>query len=90
MWLSTQGGKDYLKCHSGAHTESQESSWLPGSQALSLLPLKVPHQNTESGFSGPRKFLATFKVSRQNMPLKTTDKNIKVFVTNDHCHPSHQ
>ena len=39
MWLSTPGGKDYLKCHFGGHTESPESAWLPGSQALSSLPL---------------------------------------------------
>ena len=57
MWLSTPGGKDYLKCHFRAHTESQESSWLPGSQALSPLPLKVFCQNTSmmDCFTGPQK-----------------------------------
>ena len=50
MWLSTLLGKDYLKGHFCAHTESQESSWLPGSQALSSLPLKVSRQNTPYAF----------------------------------------
>ena len=45
MWLSTPGGKDYQKCHFRANTESRECSWLPGSQALSSLPLKVSCQN---------------------------------------------
>ena len=45
MWLSTPGGKDYLKCHFCAHTESGECSWLPGNQALFPLPLKVSRQN---------------------------------------------
>ena len=78
MWLSTPGGKDYLKCHFGAHTVSQESSWLPGSQELSSLPLKVFRQNTESGISRPRKFLATFKVFRQNTPRVETGNGTKI------------
>ena len=41
MWFSIPGEKDYLKCDFGAHTESQESAWLTGSQALSSLPLCV-------------------------------------------------
>ena len=45
MWLSTLGGKKYLKCHFRVRTESQGSSWLPVSQALSPLTLKVSRQN---------------------------------------------
>ena len=67
MWLSTPGGEDYLKCHFGEHTESQESAWLPGSQALSSLPLYVSPKHGKWHF-GRRKFLATFKASRQNTP----------------------
>ena len=36
---------------------------------------KIKHlPKCESGISGPRKFLATFKVSRQNMPLDCPDQ----------------
>ena len=72
-----------LKCHfphfgkglilARLSEEIWESAWLPGSLAISLLPLKVSPklshcQNAESGISRPRNFLATFKVSRQNKP----------------------
>ena len=56
MWLSTPGGKDYLKCHFSAHTESQESAWLPGSQALSLLPVFVSPKHGKWHF-GAKKVL---------------------------------
>ena len=67
MWLSTPGGKDYLKCHFGAHTESQESAWVPGSQALSSLPLCVSPKHRKWHF-GEKKVLGYLQVSRQNMP----------------------
>ena len=45
-----------LKCHFGAHTESQESSWLPGSWALSSLPLCVSPKHGKWHF-GAKKVL---------------------------------
>ena len=41
----------------------------------SVLPKLNLCQNAESGISGPRKFLATFKVSRPNKPLETEPKH---------------
>ena len=46
MWLSIPGGKDYQKCRFHEHIESRECSWLPGSQSLSQLPLKMFLQNS--------------------------------------------
>ena len=47
MWLSTLGGKKRVSISViFVCTQSQESSWLTGSQALSSLPLKVSRQNT--------------------------------------------
>ena len=33
------------KCHFHEHTESRECSWIPGSESLSQLPLKMSRKN---------------------------------------------
>ena len=61
MWLSTPGGKDYLI--SVILVCTQKAKKVLGYQVAKyfLRFLSVSRQNTESGISGQRKFLATFK-----------------------------
>ena len=51
------------------HFQRKRRKCLATSESVS--PKLSICQNAESGILGPRKFLATFKVSRQNKPLGT-------------------
>ena len=76
LWLVEKGSRklasfsdlpEKLSCFSTLRKEKgQECSWLVTSYLL--------HQNAESGISGPRKLLATFKMSHQNTPLEVSNK----------------
>ena len=74
LWLIKKGSRllasfsnpcGKVSCFSMLRKErSQECSWIVTSY--------LPHQNAESGISGPRKLLATFKMFRQNKPYVIT------------------